>query len=247
MLSLGVNIDHVATVRQARYRATPEAHNVEPSPLFAALAAEDAGAASITAHLREDRRHMQDRDILELRGKIRTKLNLELGNTPEIVNFALQLRPEDACLVPENRAEVTTEGGLDAAGLETALRPTVEKLSAAGIRVSLFIDPDPRQVEAAARLGAPVVELHTGAFANTLAREREEEVQRLIHAAETAHRLGLQVNAGHGLNYTNLFDLFPVPHLRELNIGHSIVSRALMTGFPAAVREMLGVMKGYRA
>lgn len=247
MLSLGVNIDHVATLRQARYRETPEAHNVEPSPLMAALSAEDAGAASITAHLRQDRRHMQDRDILELRGKVRTKLNLELGNTPEIVKFAVALRPDDACLVPENRQEVTTEGGLDAAGLETELRPTVEALRAVGIKVSLFIDPAAEQVRAASRLGAEVVELHTGAFANHLGRDRADEVERLIQAAELAHSLGLQVNAGHGLNYTNLHDLFPVPHLRELNIGHSIVSRALAVGFSSAVREMLTVMRGYRA
>jgi pyridoxine 5-phosphate synthase len=245
MLSLGVNIDHVATLRQARYRGTPDAHNVEPSPLQAALAAEDAGAASITAHLREDRRHMQDRDILELRAKLRTKLNLELGNTPEIVKFAVDLRPEDACLVPENRQEITTEGGLDAAGRETELRPTIDALKGAGVRVSLFIDPEAGQVQAAARLGADVVELHTGAFANALGPERAAEVRRLAQAAELAHRLGLQVNAGHGLSYTNLHDLFPVPHLRELNIGHSIVSRAIFAGFPAAVREMLVVMGKY--
>jgi pyridoxine 5-phosphate synthase len=246
MLNLGVNIDHVATLRQARYRETPDAHNVEPSPLMAALAAEDAGAHSITAHLRADRRHMQDRDILDLRGKLRTKLNLELGNTPEIVKFAVNLRPDDACLVPENRQEVTTEGGLDAHGLENELRPTVKALQEQGIRVSLFIDPDVRQVEAAARLGSEVVELHTGAFANHLGRDRSEEVERLIQAAERAHALGLQVNAGHGLNYVNLHDLFPVPHLKELNIGHSIIARSVAVGLSSAVREMLTVLRGYR-
>lgn len=244
-VSLGVNIDHVATLRQARYaRTDPAAPNVEPDLLAAAAACERAGAVAITVHLRADRRHLQDRDLFALRAAVQTRLNLELGNTPEIVAIALQVRPPDVCLVPENRQEVTTEGGLDAAGQRAALAPTVRALSANGSRVSLFIDPDLAQVETAAALGVPVIELHTGAFANAFAAEaKRAELDRLTNAAERAHALGLHVNAGHGLNYVNLPEfLAAVPHLEELNVGHSIVCRAVFVGLESAVREMIALM-----
>ncbi len=241
-MKLGVNLDHVATLRQARYSETPFAHNREPSVLEAASICERTGAAGITVHLRADRRHIQDEDVRQLRRSIMSKLNLEMGNTPEILAFALQILPEDVCLVPENRREVTTEGGLDAVGQHDELAPTVRRLQAAGIRVSLFIEPDPAQCDAAKALGAEMVELHTGAFANAVGEARAEELQRLCIAAEHAHALGLQVNAGHGLNYENLEEIKVVPHLVELNIGHSIVSRAIYTGLEAAVRDMLALM-----
>ena len=245
MLKLGVNIDHVATVREARYRGVPHG---EPCPVAAAQLSEAAGAHGITAHLREDRRHIQDRDVWRLREVLKTRLNLEMANTPEIIAIALQLKPDIVCLVPERRQEVTTEGGLDVCGNETALTETRKRMSAAGIAVSLFIAPDENQVEAAARTGCQFVELHTGQFAEHFgAAERcEVELQRLSHAAKQAHGLGLQVNAGHGLNYVNLPALQRVPHLVELNIGHSIVSRALTTGFAAAVKDMLALMQNYR-
>ncbi len=244
-LSLGVNIDHVATLRQARYARMPYAHNVEPDLIAAAALCEEAGARSITAHLRADRRHLQDDDLVQLRRSVRTKLNLEMGNTPEILAIALATQPEDVCLVPENRQEITTEGGLDAHGLQELLEPTVRALRDAGIRVSLFIDPELVQVRAAVQLGAPVIELHTGAFANAQDEAQREELQRLRAAAELAASCGLQVNAGHGLNYTNLPLLLAIPHLVELNIGHSIVSRALFVGLEQAVREMGALMAGY--
>ncbi|MCE9610860.1 MAG: pyridoxine 5'-phosphate synthase [Chthoniobacter sp.] len=244
MLSLGVNIDHIATLRQARYAASPEAYNVEPDLLAAAAASERAGASGITIHLRADRRHIQDRDVFRLRESITTKLNLEMGNTAEILDIALRVRPEEVCLVPENRAEITTEGGLDAAGQMRALAPTVERLHAVGIRVSLFIEPDARQIEAARQLGVAMVELHTGAFANATGAAQTDELRRLHHAAEHAHRFGLQVNAGHGINYTNIRKIRTLPHLAELNIGHSIIARALAVGLESAVAEMLAGMKG---
>lgn len=241
---LGVNIDHIATLRQARYAATPGSPLCEPDVLAAAAACERAGAEGITVHLRADRRHIQDRDVFDLRGSIRTKLNLELGNTPEIVALALEIKPEDVCIVPENRREVTTEGGLDALGQREALAPTVDRLRAAGIRVSLFIEPDPRQVDAAAELGAEVVELHTGAFANAATpADRAAELDRIRRAACQASLKGLQINAGHGLNYSNLPDLLGIPGLVELNIGHSIVSRAIFVGLERAVAEMLALMR----
>lgn len=238
MLKLGVNIDHVATLREARYRGR---EGGEPDPIGAALICESAGAHGITAHLREDRRHMQDHDIRKLRQVIKTRLNLEMANTPEILSFALQLKPDIVCLVPEKRAEVTTEGGLDAAGHWPALAEARKQLNDAGIQVSLFITPDPAQIEAAARAGGQFIELHTGAFAENFHRKRERagEIERLIAAAAQAHQLGLQVNAGHGLNYRNVPALRQVPHLVELNIGHSIISRALVVGLATAVREML--------
>jgi pyridoxine 5-phosphate synthase len=244
-LTLGVNIDHVATLRQARYRDDPTVFNAEPDPIALALLAEEAGATSITAHLREDRRHIVDRDCHQLRERITTKLNLELGNCPEIIEIICDIRPDDACLVPENRREITTEGGLDVASQETALKATVTRLLDRGIRVSMFIDPEPEQIEASARINAHSVELHTGTFANARGEARAREVERLRRGAELAHSLGLQVNAGHGLTTHNLADLFSVPYLQELNIGHSLVSRSVEVGLKEAVQEMLGVMQGY--
>jgi pyridoxine 5-phosphate synthase len=245
MLKLGVNIDHVATVREARYRGRGEG---EPDPVTAALACEAAGAHGITAHLREDRRHIQDRDVWKLREVIKTRLNLEMANAPEIVSIALRLKPDIVCLVPERRLEVTTEGGLDVAGNLTPLKETCQKLNADGIEVSLFIAPDPVQIEAAARAGTQFIELHTGAFAEAFSdsQAREAELKRLISGAEQAHELGLKVNAGHGLNYVNLAVLHQVPHLVELNIGHSIVSRAVYVGMQAAVKEMLRLIENYQ-
>lgn len=246
MLKLGVNIDHVATLREARYRGTGGG---EPDPIVAAQICEAAGAHGITAHLREDRRHIQDRDIWKLRETITTRLNFEMANSPEIVEIALKLKPEIVCLVPERRQEVTTEGGLDAAAHENALTETRKKMNDAGIEVSLFIAPDLAQVEAAARIGAQFIELHTGAFAEKFHKkgERNNELERLVAASKGAHELEIKVNAGHGLNYENLPVLHIVPHLVELNIGHSIVSRAVFTGLETAVKEMLALMEGYRA
>jgi pyridoxine 5-phosphate synthase len=245
MLKLGVNIDHVATLREARYRGRGFG---EPSPVEAARICEAAGAHGITAHLREDRRHIQDRDVFELREKITTRLNLEMANAPEIIGIALKVRPEIVCIVPERRLEVTTEGGLDVVAAEKSLSETCLKMNDAGIAVSLFIAPDEQQIAAAARTGSQFIELHTGAFAEHFGNEREREVElrRLIAGAQQAHALGLQVNAGHGLNLENLPALFRVPHLVELNIGHSLVSRAVFVGLEKAVQEMLVVMKAYR-
>lgn len=247
LLHLGVNVDHVATLRQARYSPHPYAFNAEPSLEAAARVCEEAGARSITVHLRADRRHLQDADLPRLRAGLKTKLNLELGNTPEIVAIALREHPEDVCLVPEHRREVTTEGGLDVVAHRDTLAPTIQAFAKGQIRVSLFIDPDAPQIETAAALGAPVVELHTGAYANSGNEgDRRRELERLRAAAALAFARGLVVNAGHGLNYANLpAFLAAVPHLHELNIGHSIVSRAVFTGLAAAVREMLGLMSGY--
>ncbi len=245
-LHLGVNIDHVVTLRQARYRTMLAAPTVEPSVLEAALTAEAAGAHSITVHLRADRRHIQDEDVRILRKNIGTKLNLEMGNTREILDIALEVRPDFVCLVPENREEVTTEGGLDVAGQRESLRATVAALSANGTRVSMFIDPEPEQVRASAEIGATMIELHTGTFANHLGPQRLAEVERLRAASELGHSLGLQINAGHGLTVKNLPALWAVPHLAELNIGHHIVSRAIFIGLHGAVREMLAVMTTYK-
>ena len=236
---LGVNIDHVATVRQARYARNAGSINIEPDPVEAALAAERGGAAGITAHLRQDRRHIVDRDIFRLKDAISTKLNLEMGNTPEIVAIALKVLPSDVCLVPESREEITTEGGLDCVTHRTLLEPTVRSLRDAGIAVSLFIDPEPAQIAAAAALGAPVVELHTGAYAETAGTARDAELSRLIRAAKMADEAGIQVNAGHGLNYTNIGPILTLPKLVELNIGHSIVSRSIFVGLEQATREMV--------
>lgn len=244
MLKLGVNIDHVATLREARYRGRETG---EPDPVAAALVCEAAGAHGITAHLREDRRHIQDRDVWQLRQVIRTRLNLEMANSPEILAIALHLKPNIVCLVPERRQEVTTEGGLDVASQWTALRETRQKLNDAGIDVSLFITPDSHQIQAAAQVGSQFIELHTGRFAETFsdARLREQELNRLSSGARLAHTLGLQVNAGHGLNYTNLPVLRQVPHLVELNIGHAIISRAVTSGLAAAVKDLLALLAPY--
>lgn len=244
MLKLGVNIDHVATIREARYRGLERG---EPDPIEAALICESAGAHGITAHLREDRRHIQDRDLRRLREVIKTRLNMEMANTPEIIGIALDLRPHIVCIVPERRSELTTEGGLDAASHWIALGETRKRMNDAGIEVSLFIAPEPAQVEASARIGSQYIELHTGAFAEHAHRKRERdlELERLVSAATQAHQLGLKVNAGHGLNYQNLGLLLQVPRLVELNIGHSIISRSVTVGLGTAVQEMLLLMRGY--
>ena len=248
MLKLGVNIDHVATLREARYRGQQGQSRGEPSPVDAAIAAEAAGAHGITAHLREDRRHILDTDIAALRKAVNVRFNFELANTTEMVRIALRTKPEIVCLVPEKREEVTTEGGLDVAGQLPTLKRTCKKMAKAGIEVSLFINPDAKQVDASARTGAQFIELHTGQFGEHFgnARTRQRELNRLIAAAEHAHSLGLRVNAGHGLNYENLTNLHAVPHLEELNIGHCIISHAVSVGLPRAVKEMLRLMKGYR-
>lgn len=245
MLKLGVNIDHVATLREARYRG--RSHG-EPSPVTAAQLCEAAGAHGITCHLREDRRHIVDRDVKALREVVKTRLNLEMANTPEIVAIALKLKPEIVCVVPERRLEVTTEGGLDVLAHRTAIRETRKQMNDAGIDVSLFIAPDAAQVDAAAQVGSQFIELLTGAFAECFddPRRREVELARLVSAAHQAHGLGLRVNAGHGLNYQNLATLHQVPHLIELNIGHSIISRAVFVGLEIAVQEMLTLMRDYR-
>ena len=244
---LGVNIDHVATLRQARYATMPESKNVEPDVIAAAAICERAGARGIVAHLREDRRHMQDRDIQRLRDNVMTKLNLEMSNTPEIVDVALRILPDEVCLVPEKREEVTTEGGLNVIGLRTELEPTIKRLQLAGIRVSLFIDPTLEQVDAAGELGVEMVELHTGRLANAFAEKIErDELENLQAAAKAAAELKLQVNAGHGINYTNIELIHKIPHLTELNIGHSIIARAMFVGLENAVREMLVAMEDYR-
>jgi len=245
MLMLGVNIDHVATLREARYRGREQG---EPDPVAAAITCEAAGAHGITAHLREDRRHIQDRDIWKLREAIATRLNLEMANAPEIISLALKLKPNIVCLVPEKRQEVTTEGGLDVAGNLVALSETRKRMNDAGIEVSLFIAPDPEQIEPAARTGSQFIELHTGAFAENFAdgQQRDRELTRLVAAANQAHGLGLKVNAGHGLNYDNLKSLHRVPCMVELNIGHSIISRAITVGLATAVKEMLKLMENYR-
>ncbi len=238
MLRLGVNIDHVATIREAR-------GTVYPSPLEAALACEDAGADGITAHLREDRRHIQDLDILRLRDGVK-RLNLEMAATDEMVSIAREIIPSSVCLVPEKREELTTEGGLNVSG-SPDIGEKVSLLRSSGITVSLFIDPDETQVEASRDLGAEYVELHTGRFAEFPLKSVESgrELARLSRAAELADSLGLKVNAGHGINYENISGVLHIPHLDELNIGHSIISRAVFTGIYRAVLEMIESMKSY--
>src|SRR5437016_10346701 len=245
-LRLGVNIDHVATVRQARYATMPDSKNAEPDLIAAAGICERAGAHGIVAHLRADRRHIQDRDIERLRASIMTKLNLEMGNTPEIVDVALRILPDEVCLVPEKREEVTTEGRLDMIGHRKALENTIKRLQAGGIRVSLFIDPTLKQVDTAAELGVEMVELHTGSLANAFTEKiQKEELELLRAAARAASESHLQVNAGHGINYKNIALIHQVPCLTELNIGHSIVSRAVWVGLGTAVKEMLAAMANY--
>jgi pyridoxine 5-phosphate synthase len=231
-IRLGVNIDHVATLRQAR-------RTLYPSLVEAAAACERGGAQGITIHLREDRRHIQDEDVRRLRRSIGTRLNLEMANHAGIVAIALEVRPDEVCLVPEKRAELTTEGGLDAAGQKRELAPTVDALRERGIVVSLFIDPDQRQVEAAAELRAPYIELHTGAYCEKAGPEAARELARLKEAAQRAHELGLSVNAGHGLTLDNVGPVLGVPWLDTLNIGHSIVCHAVFVGLEAATRAMV--------
>jgi pyridoxine 5-phosphate synthase len=234
-LRLGVNIDHVATIRNAR-------GGEHPDPVRAALSAAAAGADGITAHLREDRRHITDADIARLMDRLAIPLNLEMAATDEMLDIALRHRPHAACIVPEKREERTTEGGLDAAGQAEALRPVVERLTAAGIRVSLFIEPDPRQIDAAVRLGAPVVELHTGCFAQMDLEEQSGELRRLGDAAALAAKNGIEVHAGHGLTFANVVPVASIPQLAELNIGHFLVGEAIFTGLEASVARMRGLM-----
>jgi len=238
-IALGVNIDHVATLRQARRAAYPD-------PLYAALVAEEAGADSITLHLREDRRHIQDDDVTMMRAALKTRMNLEMAVTDEMIRIAQNVAPQDCCLVPESRQEVTTEGGLDVAGRLARVGDAVKALGQAGIRVSLFIDPEPAQIEAAKRCGAPVIELHTGTYADTIGAAQAREFERLRSAAALADSLGLTVNAGHGLHYHNVEPIAAIPEIVELNIGHSIVARALIDGLPKAVRDMKALMRDAR-
>lgn len=236
MLTLGVNVDHIATVRQARGSRYPD-------PVEAALVAERAGADGITVHLREDRRHIQERDVRRLLEMAQTKVNLEMAASDEMVALACQLRPADCCLVPEKRAELTTEGGLDILANKDTVQRATEALSQAGIRVSLFIDPDPEQIRAAVAVGAPVVELHTGAYAESHDEgRRAEALSRIRHGVDLALARGLTVNAGHGLHYHNVQPIAAIPGLTELNIGHAIIARALFDGMERAVREMKRLM-----
>jgi len=239
-IALGLNIDHIATLREQR-------HTLYPEPVLAALLAEQAGAENITLHLREDRRHIQERDVQVLRGLLQTRMNLEMAVTPEMIAFACAQRPADCCLVPERRAELTTEGGLDVAAAGAALRDRCAELAAAGIRVALFIDPEARQIEAARATGAPVIELHTGAYADAGGAAQARELERLHRAAKFAAGLGLEVHAGHGLNYQNVAPVAALPEIVELNIGHAIVARALFEGLAAAVREMKSLMLAARS
>lgn len=239
-LHLGVNIDHVATLRQVRGTSYPR-------PVEAAVMAEHAGADSITVHLREDRRHIQDEDLVEILGVMRTHMNLEMAVTEEMLGIAAKLRPSDVCLVPEKREELTTEGGLDVAGQQDTVRDACARLADAGIRVSLFIDPDPRQIDAAAAVGTPVIELHTGAYAEVEGRGQQTELERIRKAAQHADSAGLTVNAGHGLHYGNVAPIARIEQIVELNIGHAIIARALFDGLTAAVSDMKNQMIKARA
>jgi pyridoxine 5-phosphate synthase len=235
-IALGVNIDHVATIRQARRTRYPD-------PVYAALMAEQAGADSITLHLREDRRHIQDRDLRAMKDVLQTRMNLEMAVTDEMLSIAMEVRPRDVCLVPERREELTTEGGLDVVTQQGRIREAVARLADAGIRVSLFIDPDPRQIEASVASGAPVVELHTGRYADVDDEgSRHSELVRVREAAQAGTALGLAVNAGHGLNYHNVQPIARIREILELNIGHAIVARAIFDGLSTAVIEMKRLM-----
>lgn len=237
---LGVNIDHVATLRQARGTRYPE-------PVQAALVAEQAGADGITAHLREDRRHIQDRDIYLLKDMLHTRLNMEMAVTDEMVGIAVKVQPYACCLVPEKREELTTEGGLDVAGNLHRLQWACDELANAGVEVSLFIDPDEIQIDAAVKAGAPVVELHTGCYADaTTPQQQAEELERIRKAAVYAHSAGLQVNAGHGLNFYNVEAICALPQIVELNIGHSIIAQAVFSGLAQTVRDLKQVMRNAR-
>lgn len=237
---LGVNIDHVATLRQARGTRYPD-------PVQAAIEAEQGGADAVTLHLREDRRHIQERDVVMLKGILQTRMNLEMAVTDEMLAFAERIQPQECCLVPERREELTTEGGLDVAGHEARVRAACERLADAGVRVSLFIDADLRQVDAAVRCGAPVIEIHTGHYAAVEnAQEQQSELARIVAAVEHGTASKLYVNAGHGLHYHNVAAVAAIPAVRELNIGHAIIARALFTGFAEAVREMKRLMRAAR-
>ncbi|MDY6979156.1 MAG: pyridoxine 5'-phosphate synthase [Pseudomonadota bacterium] len=236
---LGVNIDHIATLRQSRGTLYPE-------PVQAALLAEQAGADSITLHLREDRRHIQDRDVLMLRDLVQTRMNLEMAVTDEMLAIARQIKPADCCLVPERRAELTTEGGLDIKGQRQRIGDACQQLADAGVRVSLFVDADPEQISAAAECGAPVIEIHTGHYADAARAGRESEFDKIARAMEQGLGLGLQVNAGHGLHYHNVGRIAALEGIRELNIGHAIVARSVFTGLEEAVREMKRLMVAAR-
>jgi len=241
MPKLGVNIDHVATLRQARGGA-------EPDPILSARVCEAAGCDSIVAHLREDRRHIRDRDLHILRKTVKTRLNMEMSIAEEIVKIALEVNPDQATFVPEKRLELTTEGGLDCLKYGTRIAKSINKLAGKGIVVSLFIDPDVRQVKAAKELGAELIELHTGEYANAKnAPERKIELKRLVESAKFAIDIGLGVNAGHGLDYNNVRSVARIKGLEELNIGHSIISRAIFVGLDRAVKEMILLIKGFRA
>lgn len=236
MIELGVNIDHVATLRQQR-------HSLYPDPIEAAVLAEQAGADLITLHLREDRRHIQDADVYALRPKLLTRMNLECAVTREMLDIAVDVKPDDVCLVPEKRTELTTEGGLDVIGGFDGVQQAVERLHGTGIRVSLFIDPEPAQIQAAHRSGARIIELHTGAYAEARTRQAaEQEIDRLKLAIAQAVSLGMRVNAGHGLNYQNVAPIAALPGIAELNIGHAIVAQAIFDGWQAAVRNMKAAM-----
>ena len=239
-IALGVNIDHVATVRQARRGRYPD-------PVHAALAAEMAGADSITLHLREDRRHIQIQDVRMARDLLKTHMNLEMAVTDEMLDIARVVRPSDCCLVPERRQEITTEGGLDVTGQLQRIKEATAVLMGQGIRVSLFIDPDPPQIEAALQAGAPVVELHTGAYADSAGSRQAAELQRLRAGAHLASSLGLVVHAGHGLHYHNVQPVAAIAEIVELNIGHSIIARAIFDGLTVAVRDMKALMVAARA
>jgi pyridoxine 5-phosphate synthase len=239
-ITLGVNIDHVATLREARRARYPD-------PVHAALAAEMAGADSITLHLREDRRHIRDHDVHALKALLQTRMNLEMAVTDEMIDIARDVRPADCCLVPERRAEITTEGGLDAATQVARLAEAAAALAEAGIRVSLFIDPEPRQIEAAARIGVPSIELHTGAYAEAADPQRAVELERLRAGARLGASLGLEVHAGHGLHYRNVQPVAAIGEIVELNIGHAIIARAVFEGLASAVREMKALMRAARS
>lgn len=231
MIRLGVNVDHVATVRQARRVDVPD-------PVEAALLAEAAGADGITVHLREDRRHIQERDVRILRQRLHTKLNLEMAVTPAMLAFAENVRPDDACFVPEKREELTTEGGLDVVSHRQKIREATQRLHSLAVRVSLFVDPETAQIEASRDVGAHAVEIHTGAYCNALSVEREKQLQAILEASKFAQSLGLEVHGGHGLNYDNVLAIAQIPEMTELNIGHSIIARAIIVGIEQAVREM---------
>lgn len=237
---LGVNIDHVATLRQSR-------GTVYPEPIQAALVAEQAGADAITLHLREDRRHIQERDVEMFRDVLQTRMNLEMAVTDEMLSYAEKIKPEDCCLVPEKREELTTEGGLDVAGQMLRMKEACSRLADREVRVSLFIDADKKQIEAAAESGAPVIEIHTGHFADAETNyDKEKEYQKIIEAVEFADSLGLHVNAGHGLHYHNVKKIAAIPLIQELNIGHAIIARSIFTGLDSAVKEMKTLMESVR-